>query len=88
MREKLDKLIDFLEKYDYNVNVNDLESCFGKQDKTFVLGFNKRIWIYEDNFSKTMVHLTIEFNGYSDNVKIMNLDVFQVGGYKRKECCN
>ena len=81
MKEKLLRLLELMETNgSTTVSINDIEKFLGTQNYVYPLKDNKRIWIYEDNEDKTLAHLTIKFDCFSDNIKVLDMDVFCVGG--------
>ena len=78
MRKNLLKLIEQAEENNNIVTVKEIESLLGLQTYVKNLGNFKRIWVFEDNKEKELIHLTIQFWPYTDAVEVLNYDIFSL----------
>ena len=78
MRKNLLKLIEQAEENNNIVTVKEIESLLGLQTYVKNLGNFKRIWIFEDNKEKELIHLTIQFGPHTDVVEVLNYDIFSL----------
>jgi hypothetical protein len=78
MRKNLLKLIEQVEKNNNVITVEEIENILGTQTYVKNLGNFKRIWVFEDNKEKELIHLTIRFGPYTDTVEVLNYDIFSL----------
>ena len=78
MRKNLLKLIEQAEQNNNIITVEEIENLLGLQTYVKNLGNFKRIWIFEDNKEKELIHLTIQFGPYTDAVEVLNYDIFSL----------
>ena len=82
MRENLLCLIEVLEENNNITTVEEIERFLGKETYVKNLGNFKRIWIYENQKTKEMVHLTIQFGPYTDTIEVLEFDIFSLQGVR------
>lgn len=78
MRKNLLKLIEQTEQNNNIITVEEIENILGIQAYVKNLGNFKRIWVFEDNKEKELIHLTIQFGPYTDTVEVLNYDIFSL----------
>ena len=78
MRKNLLKLIEQVEKNNNVITVEEIENLLGLQTYVKNLGNFKRIWVFEDNGEKELIHLTIQFGPYTDVVEVLDYDIFSL----------
>jgi hypothetical protein len=78
MRKNLLKLIEQVEENNNVITVEEIENILGTQTYVKNLGNFKRIWVFEDNKEKELIHLTIQFGPYTDAVEVLNYDIFSL----------
>ena len=82
MRENLLCLIEVLEENNNITTVEEIERFLGKETYVKNLGNFKRIWIYENQETKELVHLTIQFGPYTDTIEVLEFDIFSLQGVR------
>ena len=82
MRESLLCLIEVLEENNNITTVEEIERFLGREIYVKNLGNFKRIWIYENQKTKELVHLTIQFGPYTDTVEVLDFDIFSLQGVR------
>ena len=78
MRKNLLKLIEQVEKNNNVITVEEIENTLGIQTYVKNLGNFKRIWVFEDNKEKELIHLTIQFGPHTDTVEVLSYDIFSL----------
>ena len=78
MRKNLLKLIEQAEQNNNIITVKEIEDLLGLQTYVKNLGNFKRIWVFEDNREKELIHLTIQFGPHTDVVEVLNYDIFSL----------
>ena len=78
MNNKEKNLMKLLKLKNNRVSVHDIEYFLGIENYAYRQG-SHRVWVYENNATKTMIKLTIEYDAFSDIVNVINVNVYQVG---------
>ena len=78
MRSKLLNLIEILEQNNNLTTVEEIENVLGIQTYVKNLYNFKRMWIYENNETKELIHLTIQFGPYTDAVEVLDFDIYNL----------